>query len=916
MQRSRLFVRISVPLAIAFIACTGVMLAYSWRAASRQTIEAGVLSAQETVGQFKQLRAYYTQFVVNKVKAAGAMQIAPAHDGKADTIPLPATMIHDLSAALSKSGAGTQVRLYSSYPFPERKHRALDAFAIDALAALQADPDRAFVRNEDVAGRPAVRVAIADRMTVDACITCHNTHPDSPKKDWQLNDVRGALEVIVPIDRQQAATRATLGGIAGIAGAGLLIALAILLWFTRRSITGPLDHVAARLTASTAEILTAAGQSSASAQSLAQGAAEQAASLEHSSASMQQMASMTRQNADHTRRAAALIGEVDTRVRKSNDSLDAMVASMTAIGESSQKVAKIIKTIDDIAFQTNILALNAAVEAARAGDAGMGFAVVADEVRNLAQRSADAAKNTAGLIESSVARSREGQERVTEVADAISGIADSVAQVKGLVDQVNASTRQQAHGIEQVSQALAQMEKVTQTTAATAEESAAAGEELTAQAEGAMQVVGHLQSIVGTSPAVAPVATSGTEPPRRSVMRSRIAAVCAWLVVGAIPASAQTSFTIGQAEVQVHGSIQQGFVWSEHNNFLTMDTTEGSGEMTDGAFNMSSQITKKLRVGAQLYSRNIGDLGNGGVQMDWGFADYRFSKWIGVRGGKIKTALGLFNDTQDMEFLHTWALLPQGVYPLDLRAVTIAHVGADVYGTVGLKQAGSLSYTAHYGSIPDDLAGGYRYGVIDGGITFDGAIVTKGYGVDARWSAPVEGLTVGYSLMQSRADTKVNYPVPALRTTIPVEVDVTPWRRQAYFADFQRGAFRFSGELRDDKRGHEFTPQLLPNELYTSRGWFVSGAYRLNERFEVGSYYTYYVPNRARDAALPNNHNGDVAATVRVDVNRFWHVKVEGHLVDGYGSLQNSFTRGFYRRNNATPVEQTKMIVVRTGINF
>jgi hypothetical protein len=399
-------------------------------------------------------------------------------------------------------------------------------------------------------------------------------------------------------------------------------------------------------------------------------------------------------------------------------------------------------------------------------------------------------------------------------------------------------------------------------------------------------------------------------------MRSRIVAVCALMVMSGVPAYAQTSFKVGPTEVQVHGSIQQGYVWSDENNFLTMPTTSGSGEMTDGAFNMSSQITKKLRVGVQLYSRNIGDLGNGDVQMDWGFADYRFHKAIGVRAGKIKTALGLFNDTQDMEFLHTWALLPQGVYPLDLRAVTIAHIGADVYGTIGLKKAGSLSYTAHWGTIPDDLKGGYRYGTNDGGIQFDGAIETKGFGGDVRWTAPIEGLTVGYSIMNSRADTKVLFPVPALRTTIPVEVDVTPWRRQAYFADFQRGAFRFSGELRDDKRGHEFTPAVRPNELFNSRGWFASGAYRINDRVEVGTYYTSYVANRASDTKLPSNHISDAAVAARVEINRFWHVKVEGHFVDGYGSLSNSFTRGFYRRNNTTPAEQTKMLVVRTGINF
>jgi hypothetical protein len=398
------------------------------------------------------------------------------------------------------------------------------------------------------------------------------------------------------------------------------------------------------------------------------------------------------------------------------------------------------------------------------------------------------------------------------------------------------------------------------------------------------------------------------------MMKSGLICAFGLTVALAVPASAQTSFTVGQTEVQVHGSVQQGFVWSDTNNFLTMPTTSGSGEMTDGAFNASWTLTKKLRVGAQLYSRNIGDLGNGGVQLDWGFADYRFHQAFGVRAGKIKTALGLFNDTQDMEFLHTWALLPQGVYPLDLRAVTIAHVGADVYGTVGLKKAGSVSYTVHYGTIPDDLSGGYRYGVVDGGTQFSGAIETKGFGIDARWTVPVEGLTLGYSMMNSRADTKILFPVQG--TIIPVEVDVTPWRRHAFFGDFQRGAIRVSAELRNDVRGHEFTPQLLANEINESRGWFASAAYRISDRYEVGSYFTNYIPVLARDHRRPNNHTSDVAATVRVDLNRFWHVKVEGHWVDGYGSLANSFTRGFYRRDNQTPSEKTKMLVVRTGINF
>jgi len=264
-----------------------------------------------------------------------------------------------------------------------------------------------------------------------------------------------------------------------------------------RGTNGVLKTSVTALTEGSEQVVSAAGQVSTSAQSLSQGATEQAASLEETSASMEEMASMARKNSENTQEAAGLMKEVDQRVNESNQALSAMVASMTAIQDSSAKVAKIIKTIDEIAFQTNILALNAAVEAARAGEAGMGFAVVADEVRNLAQRSAQAAKDTASLIEESLLRSQEGSGKVDLVATSIGEITTSVTRVKGIVDEVREASRQQTQGIDQVAQAIAQMEKVTQTTAATAEESAAASEELNAQAESATVVVRQLQSLVG-----------------------------------------------------------------------------------------------------------------------------------------------------------------------------------------------------------------------------------------------------------------------------------------------------------------------------------------------------------------------------------------------------------------------------------
>jgi methyl-accepting chemotaxis protein/methyl-accepting chemotaxis protein-1 (serine sensor receptor) len=190
--------------------------------------------------------------------------------------------------------------------------------------------------------------------------------------------------------------------------------------------------------------------------------------------------------------------------------LGEMVTAMAGIEDSSVKVSKIIKTIDEIAFQTNILALNAAVEAARAGEAGMGFAVVADEVRNLAQRAAQAARDTGGLIAESVTSAQQGTERVRKVSIAIAGFTERVASVRGLATSVMSANRQQQQGIDEVSTAVGEMERMTQRTAATSEECAAASEQLNAQAETSLGYVGDIGAIVGQ--AEAPVAR--TRPPQ------------------------------------------------------------------------------------------------------------------------------------------------------------------------------------------------------------------------------------------------------------------------------------------------------------------------------------------------------------------------------------------------------------------
>jgi methyl-accepting chemotaxis protein/methyl-accepting chemotaxis protein-1 (serine sensor receptor) len=275
------------------------------------------------------------------------------------------------------------------------------------------------------------------------------------------------------------------------------IAAAVMALLVVRSVTWQLRRLAAEMMEGSRQVAAASGQVAAASQSLAQGTSEQAATLEETSSSTSEINSITHKNSENTRTVTGLMDETASLVGGANHNLEEMVESMKEINTSSEKISKIIKVIDEIAFQTNILALNAAVEAARAGEAGMGFAVVADEVRNLAHRSAQAAKDTAALIEESIGTSNKGSRKLDQVAQSIREITASATQVKTLVDEVDTGSQEQSRGIEQIATAVGQMEQVTQRSAANAEESAAASEELAAQAQGLHAIVERLRGLVG-----------------------------------------------------------------------------------------------------------------------------------------------------------------------------------------------------------------------------------------------------------------------------------------------------------------------------------------------------------------------------------------------------------------------------------
>lgn len=279
-------------------------------------------------------------------------------------------------------------------------------------------------------------------------------------------------------------------------GVVFLLLLILVIYFIAKRIADSMNRVVAGLNDGAEQVASAAGQVSSSSQSLAEGSSEQAAAIEETSSSLEEMSSMTRQNADSARQADALMKEANKVVVQANDSMGKLMNSMDEISKASEETSKIIKTIDEIAFQTNLLALNAAVEAARAGEAGAGFAVVADEVRNLAMRAADAARNTAELIEGTVKKIGDGTNLVTSTNDAFGKVAESASKVGELVAEIAAASTEQAQGIGQVNTAVTEMDKVTQQNAATAEESASASEEMSAQAEQMKGFVSDLVALV------------------------------------------------------------------------------------------------------------------------------------------------------------------------------------------------------------------------------------------------------------------------------------------------------------------------------------------------------------------------------------------------------------------------------------
>jgi hypothetical protein len=389
-------------------------------------------------------------------------------------------------------------------------------------------------------------------------------------------------------------------------------------------------------------------------------------------------------------------------------------------------------------------------------------------------------------------------------------------------------------------------------------------------------------------------------------------------------------FKLFERHVQIHGFGSQGFVYTNDNNWLTMNTSAGSAAFTDFGANVSMQVTDRLRIGAQVYDRNIGNLGDWHLSLDWAFADYRLKPWLSFRGGKVKTVIGLYNDTQDFEFLSAFALLPQSVYALDMRDAQVSHTGGDIYGDIPLgRRTGTLSYIVYGGDRQDNYYGGYPYALRKSEVPLD--MTSNGglqRGADLRWQTPFQGLLVGISRMSQDTEAKGTF-VPFWNPAagkIPYWGYTKQYWLNQFYGKYSKGALNLASEYR-----RTYIDAVVLNgtsEAWADvRGCYASGSYRVAKRLELGAYYSHYTMTARYggilgaafpsllDTSRPENHIYDKVVSGRIDLNRFWNVKLEAHFMDGYG--MGPYPNGFYPGDNPTGFKpNTNALVVRTGFNF
>jgi hypothetical protein len=314
-------------------------------------------------------------------------------------------------------------------------------------------------------------------------------------------------------------------------------------------------------------------------------------------------------------------------------------------------------------------------------------------------------------------------------------------------------------------------------------------------------------------------------------------------------------------------------------------------------------------------------LGDWEPLLDWAMLDYHPKPWFGFRVGKVKTVLGLFTDSQDMDFANTFALMPQSVYPIDLRDASISHEGGDIYGKERLPhKLGSVAYTAYGGRRADNMHSGYPY-LMTGYTIYFNSYGGPVYGGDFRWKTPLRGLTVGISRLNEEI-TGNGMATAFLNPSGPLssysEYSKHDWTNQ-YYGQYTANRWHAESEYKRYYRDQEIFNGSVDN-INDIRGWYVSGGFRVCKWFEGGSYYSHYQDLTNVGSAMGPTPDAatrdfDKVVTGKFTINQYFTIKVEGHFMAGYAD--EPYPNGFYSSVNPNGfADNTKALVVRTGFSF
>lgn len=398
------------------------------------------------------------------------------------------------------------------------------------------------------------------------------------------------------------------------------------------------------------------------------------------------------------------------------------------------------------------------------------------------------------------------------------------------------------------------------------------------------------------------------------MIRRSLIGLFLFLCASAMFARAQEALS----NIQIHGFATQGFLYSSTNNYLSTNSSSGSLAWTDGVVSLNDSISDKLHVGVQMHISQLGEFGGPNLQVDWASGDYRVNDKVGFAVGKVKTAIGLFNDTQDVDTVHLWALLPQGVYPIDNKSFNLAHYGADFYGDLPVgKQLGTLSYRAYVGYRTLDLDSGYVKDINLSLPSFEQsfglplALITaapsgKVFGGDVRWQTPLKGLLIGSSA--SAEDVQGSAGAISFRAARNVVTQ--------QYAKFERGKFFAAFEIRRMPVGFSFTANTSGGAITVPspddwRSWYGMTSYRVAKKFQLGTYYSHLVEaGGGQNTSLTQNYSKDWTISGRYDFNPHFYGKLEEHFVHGTD-------RGFYSDTNPTGAKpRSDILAARIGVTF